>query len=178
MTTHSIALRSLNPSAELGNTLVLNLVDALQTELRLVEELTEIMLRQRAAVAAEDLPGVDDSVYAVQRVLFTLGEARKRRRSLNGCLGFAEDIPLRDLLEVMGDTAPPALRLASERLHATARLLANEVSINRQVLRESLAAGDAYVRALTGATAPRLGYGEQLGTPEQAPPARIVNRQV
>ncbi|MFN8582729.1 MAG: flagellar export chaperone FlgN [Gemmatimonadaceae bacterium] len=160
-----------------GNSLVNSLVDSLKTELRLVEELTNIMLRQRASVAAEDLQGVEDSVYAVQRVLYTLGESRKRRRALNVCLGFAEDIPLRDLLDVMGESTPTALRLASRQLTETARILANEVSINRQVLRESLTAGDAYMRALTGTPAPAVGYGESLGGSVRGP-ARLVNRRV
>lgn len=160
-----------------GNALMNSLVDSLQTELRLVEELTAIMLRQRASVAAEDLQGVEDSVYALQRVLSTLGESRKRRRTINVCLGFAEDIPLRDLLEVMGDAAPAALRTASRKLSDHARQLANEVNVNRQVLRESLTAGDAYVRALTGTVPPTIGYGESLGAPQHGP-ARIVNRRV
>ncbi|MFN8571743.1 MAG: flagellar export chaperone FlgN [Gemmatimonadaceae bacterium] len=171
--------KQLLPSASpvSGNALVNSLVDSLQTELRLVEELTNIMLRQRASVAAEDLQGVEDSVYALQRVLSTLGESRKRRRHINVGLGFAEDIPLHDLLEVMGDAAPPALRTASRKLSEHARALSNEVNVNRQVLRESLTAGDAYVRALTGAVPPTIGYGETLGAPQHGP-ARIVNRRV
>ncbi|MEP7347563.1 MAG: flagellar export chaperone FlgN [Gemmatimonadaceae bacterium] len=164
-------------TASQGNALLEGLIDSLLTERRLVEDLTVIMLRQRAAVAAEDLQGVDDSVYAVQRVLLTLGESRKRRHTINARLGFSEDIALRDLIEVMGSAAPDALRAASRQLQNTARALAKEVGVNRQVLRESLASGDAYVRAIT-ATTPRVGYGESLGAPDGSQQARLFNRRV
>jgi hypothetical protein len=160
-----------------GNALLDSLTDSLLSERRLVEELTVIMLRQRAAVAAEDLQGVDDSVYAVQRVLLTLGEARKRRHALNARLGFADDIALRDLIEVMGSSAPEALRAAGRLLQDAARTLAMEVAVNRQVLRESLASGDAYVRALASTVAPQLGYGESRGSPESGRPSHFLNRR-
>jgi hypothetical protein len=93
-------------------------------------------------------------------------------------LGFNEDIALRDLLEVMGESAPPALRAASRQLQDTARTLASEVAINRQALRHSLASGDAYVRALGNSGAPRLGYGETLGTPDTAKQPQFLNRRI
>jgi len=175
MTLH--ALVPTHPAGSRGNPLLESLIDSLQSERRLVEELTTIMLRQRAAVAADDLQGVDDSVYAVQKVLLTLGEARKRRHSLNNRLGFAEDIALRDLIEVMGEAAPEALRTAGRQLQDTARILAGEVAINRQVLRESLASGDAYVRALANSMPSRVGYGESHGTPDGQSP-KLINRRV
>jgi hypothetical protein len=54
------------------------------------------------------------------------------------------------------------------------------VATNRIVLREALATGDAYVRALAGVTggpAPRLGYGESLGSPDRARAPQLVNRR-
>jgi hypothetical protein len=160
--------------------LIDGLVDALHTERRLVEELTAVMLRQRACVAADDLQGVEDSVFAVQRILFTLGEARKRRRQINVRLGQDEDVALHSLVEVLGAKASEALVLSRAGLQESAKALAREVATNRQVLREALSAGDAYVRALTGVTGgapPRLGYGESLGTPDRARAPRLVNRR-
>jgi hypothetical protein len=160
--------------------LIDGLVDALHTERRLVEELTAVMLRQRACVAAEDLQGVEDSVFAVQRILFTLGEARKRRRQINVRLGQDEDTALHTLVEALGARASEALVLSRASLQESARALAREVATNRQVLREALSAGDAYVRALTGVTggpAPRLGYGESLGTSDRARAPHLVNRR-
>jgi hypothetical protein len=58
------------------------LAGAITAEVRLLEDLTSVMRKQRASVAAEDLQGVDDSVFATHRILVTLGEARRQRRSL------------------------------------------------------------------------------------------------
>ena len=56
------------------------LVGAMQSERKLVDDLTQTMRRQRAAVAGDDLDGLDDSVFATHRLVQTLGEARRRRR--------------------------------------------------------------------------------------------------
>lgn len=166
-------------SSAFSSSVIEGLVDALVSEKRLIEELNTIMLRQREAVAADDLQSVDDSVYSVQRVLFTLGEARKRRRAINERLGFEADIPLRELLESLGARATDTLRTAREGLQTAARALSREVSVNRQVLREALAEGDEYVRALTGAVTGNVaGYPPGAGTaPDRRTTSFLVNRQ-
>jgi hypothetical protein len=158
---------------------VTGLVDALVSEHRLIEELIAIMRRQREAVAKDDLQSVDDSVYAIQRVLFTLGEARKRRRTLNRRLGTAEDLALRDLESVLGTVVTPELLRAREALQHSARTLSQEVAVNRKVLREALAAGDDYVRLLFGGPAHPTSYPESTGKPERAGSAGgyLINRR-
>jgi hypothetical protein len=126
------------------------LVDNMNSEARLLEELTALMRRQRAAVAADDLQGVDDSVYGTQRVLLTLGEARRRRRSLNRLIGDSEELGLKSLERVLGVHMSDAVRTARDTLQAAALTLSKEVEMNRRVLREALAAGDDYVRAIYG----------------------------
>ncbi len=126
------------------------LVDNMRSETRLLDELTALMRRQRSAVAADDLQGVDDSVYGTQRVLLTLGEARRRRRSLNRLIGDSEDLGLKSLDRVLGASMTDAVRAARDGLQAAALTLSQEVDINRRVLREALAAGDDYVRAIYG----------------------------
>jgi hypothetical protein len=153
------------------------LADAMQSERRLIDELIGIMKQQREAVAADDLQCVDDSVFAVQRVLHTLGEARKRRRSLNVRLGQPEDAPLRDLLEALGPYANDDLHTSRELLQEAARTLAREVSMNRQILREALATGESVVRTLAGVAAPRIGYGDTIGTSEAPRAPFLVNRR-
>lgn len=157
--------------------LVHGLADALQSERRLIDELIQIMRQQREAVAADNLQGVDDSVFAVQRVLLTLGEARKRRRSLNLRLGQPEDVALRDLLEAMGPYATDDLHASREALQGSARSLAREVSVNRQVLREALTSGEELVRTLAGVGGTRVGYGESMGASEAPRSSYIVNRR-
>jgi hypothetical protein len=154
-----------------------SLVDALGSEYRLIEELIVIMRRQREAVGRDDLQGVDDSVYAIQRVLFTLGEARKRRRTLNKKLGTAEDLALRDLEAVLGPMLSPELVRAREALQHAARTLSQEVAVNRRVLREALAAGDDYVRMLYGAPERATAYPEPAAAAAPAASGYLINRR-
>jgi hypothetical protein len=159
-------------------TFVHGLTDALRSERRLIDELIAAMLQQREAVAADDLASIDDSVFAVQRILLTLGEARKRRRTLNGRLGQPEDLPLRDLIEALGPTATEDLRTARDELQGVAQRLARDVAMNRQILREALANGEETVRTLAGVAAPRVGYGEKVAASANGPHASyLVNRR-
>ena len=130
------------------------MIDALGSERRLIDELIGLMRRQRAAVGADDLQGVEETVYAMQRVLCTLGEARKRRRALNVRFGHAEDLKLRDLENALGPSFTPHVHEARKALQRAAQTLSGEVAVNRRVLREALAASDEYVRALLGGGMP------------------------
>jgi len=152
------------------------MIDALGSERRLIEELIALMRRQRAAVAVDDLQGVEESVYAVQRVLHTLGEARKRRRALNVRFGCAEDVALRELEDALGPSFTPRLREVGEELQTAARTLSGEVAVNRRVLREALAASDEYVRALLGTGMPQPLYTETASS-DHPSGARLIDRQ-
>ena len=152
------------------------MIDALGSERRLIDELIALMRRQRDAVGADDLQGVEDSVYAVQRVLCTLGEARKRRRALNVRFGHAEDLGLGDLEDALGESFTPRVHEAREELQAAAQVLSGEVAVNRRVLREALAVGDEYVRTLLGSGMPQPLYTEAAAT-ERPSGARLLDRQ-
>lgn len=135
------------------------LASAVTTEIRLLEDLIGIMRKQREAVAVDDLSTVDDSVFATHRILVTLGEARRQRRSLCRFLAGTEDLALRLLDDVLGDRMTDSLRFARDGLRAVALTLSREVELNRQVLRGALSSGNDYVRALYGAAPePRAGY--------------------
>ena len=95
------------------------MIDALGSERRLIDELIGLMRRQRAAVGSDDLQAVEETVYAVQRVLCTLGEARKRRRALNVRFGRGEDLGLRELEDALGTSFTPRVREAREELQRT-----------------------------------------------------------
>jgi hypothetical protein len=152
------------------------MIDALGSERRLIDELIGLMRRQREAVGADDLQGVEETVYAVQRVLHTLGEARKRRRALNARFGQAEDLSLRDLEDALGPSFTPSVGEAREALQTAARTLSGEVAVNRRLLREALAASDEYVRALlAGGTPQPLYTGTAPGDPRAG--ARLLDRQ-
>lgn len=118
-----------------------SLADALATERRLLDELIGIMRRQRSAVGRDDLQSVNDSVFSVHRVLVTLSEARRRRRSLNTLIGQREDIEIHALDDALGARMTDVLRQARDELHRTASSLSREVALNRRILREALAGG-------------------------------------
>ena len=128
-----------------------SLTDALVTERRLLDELIGVMRRQRAAVGKDDLQTVDDSVFSTHRVLVTLGEARRRRRNLNTLIGQQEDLAIHSLDDALGARMTDALRIARDELSKSARTLSREVALNRRILREALAHGDTFARALAGA---------------------------
>lgn len=133
--------------------------DALHSEARLLADLIAIMRRQRDAVARDDLDAVDDSVFATHRVLVTLGEARRRRRSLNHMLGEGDDLSLSGIEDFFVGEAPEAVREAVAVVTREARLLQREVEVNRRVLRGAIDSADQYVRAMCGVAAtPASGY--------------------
>jgi hypothetical protein len=154
------------------------LQDALISERRLLDELISQMRRQRAAVSADDIQGVDDSTFATHRVLATLGQARQRRRQLNVLLAGREDCTLRDLEELLGDQIDNRLRDARMRLQQAADVLAREVGMNRKLLREALSSNDQYVRTLVGGPATSSTYALEGAAPANAAAPRgvLVNR--
>lgn len=154
------------------------LISALTAERKLIGELTDVMLRQRSAVGADDLQAVDDSVFATHRLLLTLGEARKRRRGINTLLGWKEDAGVKQLEELLGDAMPTQLREERDELQTAARQLSREIEINRRVLREALANNEGLVRAMCGAPAEAApaGYGTVAQTAYTRPDGIAITR--
>jgi hypothetical protein len=141
---------SSGPSTHSAST-VATLAETLRSEARLLEDLVSIMQRQRDAVSHDDIDSLDDTVFSTHRVLVTLGEARRRRRSLNALLGGSDDLSLTALDELFDSNVPLEIRSAAGRLTDTAKVLQREVEINRRVLRVAIEAGDRLVRVLMGA---------------------------
>lgn len=158
-----------------GPALLEGLVDTLRTERRLIDDLRAAMERQRAAIAADDLQGLDDSVFGIQRVLLTLNEAKKRRRTLTERLGCDVETAPRDLCDALGHQATDGVRRASQDLEDAARALSREVAVNKEVLRQGIAAGEEYIRLLAGVQQRRPGYPERNDAAGPGP--RLVNRQ-
>ncbi|HEX7049131.1 MAG TPA: flagellar export chaperone FlgN [Longimicrobiales bacterium] len=124
---------------------------AIRTELRLLDELGQILRAQREGVAADDVQRVDESIFAAHRVLQTIGEARRSRRTLLMILGGRDDITLDELDAALGPRMTDALRDARDELQRKALALSDEVSLNRHVLRGALGSDDELLRALCGA---------------------------
>jgi hypothetical protein len=114
------------------------LCTVLATETRLLNELIAIMQRQRAGASSGDLTMVDDSVFATQRVLHTLAEARRRRRAIYRMLGAPDDAGARVLAATLGSSLAPDLAQALETLMTAASELAQHVEVNRVALRQAL----------------------------------------
>jgi hypothetical protein len=125
--------------AQRAETPVDSLADALATERRLLEELIGVMRRQRDAIDSDDLQAIEDSVFATHRVLVTLNEARRHRRTLYTLIGQEQDLAIHALDEVLGTRMTAELRAARDELHDAARALSREVSTNRSRLRDTLA---------------------------------------
>ncbi|MGI8766455.1 MAG: flagellar protein FlgN [Gemmatimonadaceae bacterium] len=139
---------------------------ALVSERKLIDDLISVVLTQRSAVGVDDVQGVDDSVFATHRLLLTLGEARKRRRSINEMLGCSEDTGVRQLDAALGPWMTPKLRTERDGLQDSARILSREIEINRRILREALANSESFVRAMRGAPpdSTQSGYGSTAPT--------------
>ncbi|MFI5229151.1 MAG: flagellar export chaperone FlgN [Gemmatimonadales bacterium] len=122
-----------------------SLADALVSERRLIDELLAVIYRQRAAVADDDLQVIEDSMFATHRLLVTLSEAKRRRRTLNTLLGQPEDVGILALDRALGARMTSELREARDGLHQAARTLSREVAVNRELLRGAMGAstGDA-----------------------------------
>lgn len=150
-------------------------VEALRGETRLLEELARILRRQRSGVSENDLEVLDDSVYSAQRVLLTLQQARRRRRSLLDLLTGREDAPLGDLDQILGHRMTDELRRARNELLAAAEGLGRELELNRRVLRFAAHAGDRLIRALIGAPESSTMYGPESG--DTGAPGALLNTQ-
>ena len=115
--------------------------DALASETRLLNDLIAIMRQQRDAAARDDVTAMDDSVFATQRVLHTLAEARRHRHVIYRTLGAPDEDGLRAIATALGSALTPELKHALDMLITTASVLGREIDVNRTALRRALAAG-------------------------------------
>ena len=159
--------------------LAVQFADTLRSEAKLLSELSATMQRQREAVAVDDLDGIDASVFATHRVLSTLAEARRRRRSLAQLLGGTDDLSLSGIVPLFRDRPPAHVAAATDELSEAARTLQREVEMNRRVLRRAVQASEASVRALCGMPpAAPAGYPNAPGTNDHASGGNIVDRRM
>lgn len=135
------------------------LLEALEGEGRLLRTLLEILKQQRAGVAEDDLEKLEGSVYDAQRVLATLAQARRRRRSLISLLTGNPETPMEGLEDYLGARVTPELDRARRALRGDALALKRELAINRRVLESASDAGQGFLRLLQGGSRKPATYG-------------------
>jgi hypothetical protein len=124
------------------------LAESMEQEAEVARELREALLRQREGVATLDHAAVDGSVDAIGRVLHTLEQAKRRRIELVSTVTGSPDTALEELEGTLGVPLSAELLKARSRLRRAAQDVAQEVAINRAVLRRAVEAGEAFVQAL------------------------------
>ena len=129
-----------------------DLAGALVQEERLIEELRQALLRQRAGMATGDLESIDGSDYAIARTRLTLDEARRRRASLATAVVGRPGVALSDLESFVG-VLPAPLHAAREAVHRAAEVTAQDLAINQRMIRQALEAGDAFLQQLFSSAA-------------------------
>jgi hypothetical protein len=125
-----------------------DLAGALIQEQRLIEELRQALLRQRAGMASGDPERIDESVYAIARTRLTLEEARRRRHaSLTAAVMGRPGVELSDLESFVG-VLPAPLFAAREAVRRAAEATAHDLAINQTVVCRALEVGDAFLQQL------------------------------
>jgi hypothetical protein len=154
------------------------LTDLLQAELRLVGELRDALVRQRAGVAGDDRAIVETSLDEIGRAVFALRETRGHRAAVVGAITGDPGFPLARLEERVPGALPEALRRVRGELREAAQSATVEVNINHAVLRRAVEAGETFLQSLFASAAdPPAGYG--AGPPAGAPepsPGRLLDR--
>lgn len=162
-----------------GGSIQEELVRTLETELRLLGRLQEVLVAQRNAVVMDDLQGVGDSVHRVERILLTQREARTRRGMILEKMVGSADLGVGEIVPVLGDEASPELVRACDELRASARSVSRDLKVNSEVLRRSKETGDRMVRAMYGQRKP-TSYGPSTGLVRESSGtgALLVNQRI
>lgn len=158
---------------------LVQVVRAFNDEARLAEEMRDLLVRQRTAVAGNDHEALDDSVLAINRTLLTMDEARVLREELLRALSGADDGEIPPLERILGDPAPHQAAAARQRLKTAAHGVAREAAINHRILGRAAEAGDAFLQQLFAAiqTAPEVGYGPSAGADGKSSEALLLDRK-
>jgi hypothetical protein len=133
-----------------------DLAGALMQEQRLIEELRQALLRQRAGMATDDRDLIDETAYAIARMLLTLEEARRRRALLTAALMGRSRVALSELESCVG--VQPAAQLRARRGgRRVAEATAHDLAINQSVACRAREAGDAFLQELFSSDPPLKG---------------------
>lgn len=124
------------------------LTAALEREILAVRGLGEVLIQQRSAVAATDIPAVNGSVDDVGRQLLAVEEARRHRLAVVAEMGGDPDASLDEFEPPVGSSGAAAYAAARIALRREAEKVAHEAAVNRTVLRSAVEAGNTFLQAL------------------------------
>ncbi len=127
------------------------LTRAFDAERAILDDLHAALLRQREAVAVDDLEGINATVFAAHRLLGMYREARANRRRVVQLLCEREGVRVEELEAHLGDRLSPAARAALEAVRSSAQRLQDGVAVNRELLQAAMLAGDQLVKAISAA---------------------------
>ena len=155
------------------------LVHALRSEQDVLEELREALSRQREAVARSDHDAVESSIHALGRIILTLEETRRQRRSVLALMFPDQEVSIMDLELYLDDAVPPELLEARSAVRRLSVSTANDLAINQHVLDRVLQAGDAFLQKLfSTALEGSPGYSPMRDGEEHASESVLVNRTI
>lgn len=154
----------------------MELGEAFDTERRLLDELMRILLHQRDGLSGNDVEILDDSVYAAQRVLLTLHEARRRRQRLIQIVHPGVEVSLSSLEDELPGV-PAATLESRDRLLKAAQALRRELGINRSAIQGAASVGDGLIRSLTGAAGEEVSYARDPEAGRTAPSGVLLDRK-
>ena len=124
------------------------LESALSEERVLIEDLGQVLLRQREGVAADDQEVVEATVHAISRTMLTLEEARRRRTALITLVIGNPGIALEDLQPHLGIPLSAGFMEARAQVRRAGEAIAADMAINQDVLSRALEAGEAFRQQL------------------------------
>jgi len=154
------------------------LTAALEHEAAAIRELREALVQQRAAVAANDVDGVNASVDDVGRILLAVEEARRQREAMVATLTGTAGASLEGLGTLGGRPGAAPFAAARAALRRAAEETAHEATVNRAVLRRAVEAGDAFLQSLfSSATDPSPVYTPAERRDRPGTPGFILNRK-
>ena len=141
--------------------------------------LIALLDRQRRAVGEHDLSTVEETVHGSQRILLTLGEAKKRRARLVEIIAGDDPVDIADLEGSLGDRLGPKARRAWASLKEIAQSLSDALAVNQEILREAIRFGEEYVRAIYGGSVPDgAGYTAEARPSAEGSGGVLINRRV
>ena len=147
---HTIPANPVDPNPMSESGLRMLLIAALDEEVELLDSLRKIFSGQREALATGDPLALDDGVFAATRVMRTMDEARRRRRSLTIKL-LGSEIDFDELDTVLTGSQNRPIRVARERVRVAATRLREEVATLRRILQVALRDNRVYLETLLGA---------------------------